>query len=112
MFGWQRAQLGELAHGLRPGAAAELEQAALDVHLDRARADEQGLADLPAGVAPCNEQHDLPFTTGQAACRAGAAAGRRRPWLAAQLTQCRVARGPPAARAQPARGVVGRVEEL
>jgi hypothetical protein len=29
------------------------------VHLDRARADEQGLADLPAGVALRDEQHDL-----------------------------------------------------
>src|SRR6059036_731896 len=77
LLGRQRAQLGKPPHGLRPGAAAELEQAALDVHLDRARADEQGLADLPAGVAPGDEQHDLQLAAGQATRRtrpAGAAA--------------------------------------
>ena len=85
------------------------------MHLDRARADEQGLADLPAGVAPGHEQHDLQLTAGQAARRAGpacAAAGGGRPRLAAQLAQCRGARGPQDARTQPAGGVVGRVQEL
>ena len=98
-LGRQQAQLGEPADGFGPGTAAELEQAALDVHLDRARADEQGLADLPAGVALGDEQQDLQLAHGQAACRARPAWSsprrpRRRPGSAvAGLPARRPARG-------------------
>src|SRR4029077_5210235 len=68
-----RAQVGKPPHGLRPGAAAELEQAALEVHLDRARAEKQALADLLAVIARGDEQHDLQLAAGQSARRASPA---------------------------------------
>jgi hypothetical protein len=52
------------------------------VHLDRARADEQGFADLPAGIATGDQQHDLHLAAGQAG-RPGPAVGRAKTWLVA-----------------------------
>jgi len=42
----ERAEFGQLPYRLGPGAATEFQQASLDVHLHRARADEQGGAHL------------------------------------------------------------------
>src|ERR1700684_1229316 len=47
----QRAPLSQLADGLGPGPAAQLEQAPLHVHLNRPGADEECGADLPGRVA-------------------------------------------------------------
>jgi hypothetical protein len=41
----------------------------VDVHLYRARADEQGAADLPAGVSLGYQLHDVQFTAGEAITR-------------------------------------------
>jgi hypothetical protein len=82
----------------------------VDVHLHRPRADEQDLADLPAGIALGHEQHDLHFAPGQASGRAlGGGPGPRR---VAQLAQLRSAVLEQVAGAEPVRGVMGGVQQL
>src|SRR5690348_12430489 len=67
-FSWvgHDSQLGEAPYRLGPGPALELLETAVDVHLHGARADEQGAADLPAGVAVSYQPHDVEFAAGQA----------------------------------------------
>jgi hypothetical protein len=62
------------------------------VHLDGARADEQGFADLPAGIALGDQQHDLHLAAGQAG-RPRPAAGRTKTWLVAEFAERRGAGG-------------------
>jgi len=81
------------------------------VHLDRARADEQGLADLPAGIAPGDQQHDLHLAAGQAD-RPCPASGRAKPRLVAKLAKRRGAGGAQRAGTEPVGGVVGRVQQV
>ena len=52
--------------GLRARLAVELHERAAGMHLDRAGADEERLADLTARHAPGHEAHDLELAPGQA----------------------------------------------
>jgi hypothetical protein len=70
-------QFGEPAYCFGSGSALQLLHAAVDVHLYRAWADEQGAAGLPAGVSLGYQLHDVQFAAAKACGHAA------RVWVAA-----------------------------
>jgi len=60
------AELVGTARGLGPGAAAELGEHVADVHVDRARAEEQLVRDLAVRATDCDESDDLELSASQA----------------------------------------------
>jgi hypothetical protein len=83
----QCSQFGEPAYRFDRGSALQLLHAAVDVHLDGARADEQGAASLPAGVSLRYQLHDVQFAAGEACGHA--ARVRVAAWCVAELAERR-----------------------
>jgi hypothetical protein len=77
-----QAKLVRDGSGCRAVGGAELGQDVRDVHADRLGADEQGLGDLPVGLAQRYQGQHLALTAGQAEVVAGS-------WRGCQSRQVR-----------------------